>query len=48
MLEDYATKLSLTGSVGWQGDVYHTSNFKQLADEDKGRVFLSEEARKDR
>jgi len=47
ILEDYAEKLSLTGTVGWQGDVYHTNNFKQLADEDKGRVFLSDEARKD-
>ncbi|WP_462412301.1 peptidoglycan D,D-transpeptidase FtsI family protein [Neobacillus sp. Marseille-QA0830] len=47
VLENYAAKLSLTGSVGWQGEVFHTSNFKQLADEDKGRVFLSEEARTD-
>lgn len=47
LLEEYAAKLSLTGTVGWQGDVYHTSNFKQLADEDNGRVFLSDEARKD-
>jgi len=47
ILEDYTAKLSLTGSVGWKGDVYHTSDFKQFADEDKGRVFLSDEARKD-
>ncbi|MFF2447650.1 peptidoglycan D,D-transpeptidase FtsI family protein [Neobacillus sp. NPDC058068] len=47
MLEDYASKLSLTGTNGWQGDVYHTSNFKQLAGEDNGRVFLTDEARKD-
>ncbi|MCM3692331.1 peptidoglycan D,D-transpeptidase FtsI family protein [Neobacillus niacini] len=47
MLEDYAEKLSLTGTVGWQGEVYHTENFKQLVDEDKGRVFLTEEAKKD-
>ncbi|MFJ7727036.1 peptidoglycan D,D-transpeptidase FtsI family protein [Neobacillus sp. NPDC097160] len=47
LLEDYATKLSLTGSVGWQGDVYHTTDFKQFSDEDKGRIFLSDEARKD-
>lgn len=46
-LEDYAAKLSLIGSVGWQGDVYHTSDFKQLANEDKGRIFLSDEERKD-
>ncbi|MBS4215559.1 peptidoglycan D,D-transpeptidase FtsI family protein [Neobacillus rhizophilus] len=47
LLEQYAEKLSLTGSVGWQGDVYHTSDFKQFDNEDKGRVFLSDEARKD-
>lgn len=46
-LEEYAGKLGLTGGVGWQGDVYHTSNFKQLPDEDSGRVFVSDEARKD-
>jgi cell division protein FtsI/penicillin-binding protein 2 len=47
LIEEYAAKLSLTGSVGWQGEVYHTSNFKQLLDEDKGRVFLSDKARMD-
>ncbi|WP_066311845.1 penicillin-binding protein 2 [Bacillus sp. FJAT-29814] len=47
LLEEFATKLSLIGSVGWNGDIYHTSNFRQLAEEDKGRVFLSDEARKD-
>nr|WP_263325637.1 penicillin-binding transpeptidase domain-containing protein [Neobacillus sp. Marseille-Q6967] len=47
LLEEYAEKLSLTGTVGWQGEVYHTSHFKQFIGEDKGRVFLSEEARKD-
>ncbi|MCM3566503.1 penicillin-binding protein 2 [Neobacillus mesonae] len=47
MLEQFALKLSLTGSVGWHGDIYHTSNFYQLAGEDKGRVFLSDEAKKD-
>ncbi|MEH7012201.1 penicillin-binding protein 2 [Neobacillus niacini] len=47
LLEEYAEKLSLTGTVGWKGEVYHTNNFKQLVDEDKGRVFLTEEAKKD-
>jgi penicillin-binding protein 4B len=47
LLEEYAEKLSLTGSVGWQGDIYHTNDFKQFGEEDKGRVFLSEDARKD-
>jgi penicillin-binding protein 4B len=48
LLEDYAKKLSLIGPVGWNGDVYHTSNFKQLNEEDKGRVFLTEGEREDR
>ena len=47
LLEDYAARLSLIGPVGWQGDVYHISHFKQLSDEEKGRVFLSYLARKD-
>ena len=47
LLEDYAEKLSLTSSVGWHGDIFHTNDFKQLADEDSGRVFLSDDARKD-
>jgi cell division protein FtsI/penicillin-binding protein 2 len=48
VLEDYAKKLSLTGPVSWQGDIYHFSDFRQLQDEEKGRVFLSEDAKKDR
>ncbi|PWW26484.1 cell division protein FtsI/penicillin-binding protein 2 [Cytobacillus oceanisediminis] len=48
VLEDYAKKLSLTGPVGWQGDIYHFNDFRQLQDEEKGRVFLSEDAKKDR
>jgi len=47
LIEEYADKISLTGTVGWQGDVYHTSDFRQLPDEDHGRVFVSDEARKD-
>ncbi|XJZ26310.1 peptidoglycan D,D-transpeptidase FtsI family protein [Bacillota bacterium Lsc_1132] len=41
VLEDYAAKLSLSGPVGWQGDVFHENDFKQLGDEEKGRVFTS-------
>jgi penicillin-binding protein 4B len=48
LLDDYAKRLSLVGPVGWSGDVYHSSNFKQLNEEEKGRVFLSEKERKDR
>lgn len=47
ILEHYASKLSLTGTVGWQGSVFHMENFKQLS-EDSGRIFLSEEAKTDR
>ncbi|CAM3818336.1 peptidoglycan D,D-transpeptidase FtsI family protein [Mesobacillus zeae] len=46
-LEEYAKKLSLTGTVGWEGGLFHTENFRQLPDEDKGRVFLSEQAKED-
>ena len=46
ILGNYAEKLSLTGSVGWIGDIYHFEDFKQLQ-EDKGRIFLSEDAKKD-
>lgn len=48
ILENYAEMLSLTGPVGWVGDIYHFTDFKQLQDEDKGRIFLSEEAKRDR
>jgi cell division protein FtsI/penicillin-binding protein 2 len=42
ILEEYANKLSLTGPVGWDGRVFHNSHFKQIGDEEKGRVYLSE------
>ncbi|MBT2688011.1 penicillin-binding protein 2 [Bacillus sp. ISL-47] len=48
LLEVYAERLSLTGPVTWQGDIYHFNDFRQLQDEEKGRVFLSEDAKKDR
>lgn len=48
MLEKYAEMLSITGGVGWSGDIFHLEDFSQLQDEEKGRVFLSEDARKDR
>lgn len=48
ILEEYADMLSLTGQVGWAGDIYHIENFKQLHGEDAGRVFLNEDARSDR
>jgi penicillin-binding protein 4B len=48
ILEDYANRLSLVDKVGWNGDVYHFEEFSQLKDEEKGRVFASEEAKKDK
>lgn len=47
LIEEYARKLSLLGPVGWEGDIYHFSNFKQLSEEDKGRIFLTEGEKKD-
>lgn len=47
LLEDYADMLGLIGPVGWQGNVFHLQQFKQLKEEENGRVFLSEEAKKD-
>ena len=47
LLEQYAEKLGLLGPVGWQGSVFHLENFRQLPEEDAGRIFLSEDAKKD-
>ena len=38
----------LSGLSGWHGDIYHYDHFKQVPEEDKGRIFLTDEARKDR
>jgi cell division protein FtsI/penicillin-binding protein 2 len=48
IIEEYAQKLGLIGQVGWQGNVFHIEKFRQLQEEEKGRVFLSEEAKKDK
>ncbi|HWJ80582.1 MAG TPA: penicillin-binding transpeptidase domain-containing protein [Niallia sp.] len=47
IIEEYAEKLTLTSLVGWEGEVFHTEDFKQLAGEEKGRIFLNEDAKKD-
>ena len=47
IIEEYADKLSLTSLAGWEGSIFHTEEFKQLTEEEKGRVFLDEEAKKD-
>jgi len=48
LLEKYAEKLSLTSLVGWQGSIFHSAEFQQFSGEEKGRVFLNEEAKKDK
>ncbi|MHC0035821.1 peptidoglycan D,D-transpeptidase FtsI family protein [Pseudoneobacillus sp. C159] len=48
IVEDYASRLGLTEKVGWTGDVYHLEAFQQLKDEVKGRVFTSDEEKKDK
>ncbi|MDQ0174246.1 penicillin-binding transpeptidase domain-containing protein [Bacillus chungangensis] len=45
-LQEIAKQLSVIDSVGWQGDIYHYSNFKQLFEE-QGRVFLENESQND-
>ncbi len=47
ILEDYAVKLSLLGPAGWQGNIFHSEYFKQLSDEEKGRVFLTNSEKND-
>lgn len=46
-IEEYASKLSLNGGVGWEGNVFHQAGFKQLPEEEKGRIFLDGQERKD-
>ncbi|WP_423407488.1 peptidoglycan D,D-transpeptidase FtsI family protein [Heyndrickxia sp. MSNUG] len=48
ILERYAEMLSVKGGVGWKGDIFHLENFQQMQDEEEGRIFVSEDARKDR
>lgn len=48
IIEDYAGRLGLNEKVGWTGNVYHFEHFSQLKDEKEGRVFTSEDAKKDR
>jgi penicillin-binding protein 4B len=48
IIENYAKKLGLTGQVGWQGSVFHLDQFSQIPDEEKGRVFITDAAKKDK
>jgi penicillin-binding protein 4B len=47
IIETYAHMLGLNELTGWVGNVYHIENFKQLADEEKGYIYLEDEERKD-
>ncbi|ANB60576.1 peptidoglycan D,D-transpeptidase FtsI family protein [Anoxybacteroides amylolyticum] len=39
IIEQYAEKLGLYPLVGWQGDVYHLTNFRQLPEEKSGAIW---------
>ncbi|QDP40688.1 penicillin-binding transpeptidase domain-containing protein [Radiobacillus deserti] len=43
ILETYADKLGLLEPVGWNGTVFHFSNFKQFPDEEPGKVWGNEQ-----
>lgn len=47
LIAEYADKLALTNISGWEGDVFHLENFRQLTGEEEGRIFLKEEEKKD-
>ncbi|MBP3039361.1 penicillin-binding protein 2 [Bacillaceae bacterium Marseille-Q3522] len=48
ILGNYAKSLSLVGTVAWEGEIYHLSNFRQLHEEEAGRVFLKKQDKKDK
>ncbi|OUM89194.1 peptidoglycan D,D-transpeptidase FtsI family protein [Caldibacillus debilis] len=48
LIEKYAEKLGLLEPVGWRGDVFRFPDFRQLPDEEGGRVFLNDEERRDK
>lgn len=48
IIENYAEKLGLTSEVGWNGDVFHLSGFKQLSEEEIGQVYGNDEERYDK
>ncbi|WP_171038036.1 peptidoglycan D,D-transpeptidase FtsI family protein [Aquibacillus sediminis] len=45
MLEEYAKKLGVLGPVGWQGDVFHFNDFRQLPEEEAGKIWGNEQDR---
>lgn len=48
ILENYANLLGLNQKAGWNGDIYHFEEFTQLKDEENGRIFASDEAKRDK
>jgi len=48
IIEQYAEKLGLTSQVGWNGNVFHLSNFHQMNGEEIGQVYVNDEDRRDR
>ncbi|WAA11538.1 peptidoglycan D,D-transpeptidase FtsI family protein [Fervidibacillus halotolerans] len=47
LIESYAERFGLIDQVGWEGDVFHFQDFSQLADEERGQIFLSDTERTD-
>jgi cell division protein FtsI/penicillin-binding protein 2 len=46
VFEQYAEKLGVFPLVGWNGSVYHFSNFRPLAEEKKGVIWKNEQDKK--
>ena len=47
LIEQYAEKLGLLQPVGWRGNIFHMQDFRQLADEESGKIFHYDTERKD-
>ncbi|MBD1382055.1 peptidoglycan D,D-transpeptidase FtsI family protein [Metabacillus arenae] len=45
-IEVYADKLGLIEPVGWQGEIYHYENFRQIPKERKGIIWLDEKEKR--
>ena len=48
LIEQYADQLGLRQPVGWRGNLFHFTDFAQLADEETGVIFRSDEDRRDK
>jgi len=38
-IEEYAAKLGMVGTIGWEGEFFKDDSFKQIANEESNRVF---------